>query len=63
MKLQYGIDPAVVAKVAVALLGNAMNAKGGIIVIGRSGAPESVFNTLAMLWAMTQSRKPLTLAS
>ena len=42
------MDAAAVAKGAVALLGKAMKASGGVIVIGREGPPQSAFNTPAM---------------
>jgi len=52
VELQHGIDAATVAKGAVAHLGKAMKASGGVIVIGREGAPEAAFNTPAMPFAM-----------
>jgi L-asparaginase / beta-aspartyl-peptidase len=54
VELQHGMDAAAVAKGAVALLGRAMKASGGVIVIGREGAPEAAFNTPAMPFAMAQ---------
>ena len=35
-------------------MGKAMNAVGGVILIGREGDPEAAFNTPAMPWAMTR---------
>lgn len=54
VELQHGMDAAAVAKGAVALLGRAMKASGGVIVIGREGSPEAAFNTPAMPFAMAQ---------
>ncbi len=52
VELQHGMDAAAVAKGAVAMLGKSMKALGGVIVIGREGAPEAAFNTLAMPFAI-----------
>jgi isoaspartyl peptidase/L-asparaginase-like protein (Ntn-hydrolase superfamily) len=46
------MDAAAVAKGAVAMLGKAMKASGGVIVIGREGLPQAAFNTPAMPFAM-----------
>jgi beta-aspartyl-peptidase (threonine type) len=54
VELQHGMDAASVAKGAVAMLTSAMNAGGGVIIIGREGAPEAAFNTPAMPWAVAQ---------
>jgi beta-aspartyl-peptidase (threonine type) len=54
VELQHGMTPAAVAKGAVAMLGKAMKAEGGVIVIGREGAPEAAFNTPAMPFAIAQ---------
>lgn len=54
IELQHGMDATAVAKGAVAMLSSAMKAGGGVIVIGRDGAPEAAFNTTAMPWAMAQ---------
>ncbi len=54
VELQHGMDAATVANGAVALLGSAMKASGGVIVIAREGAPEAAFNTPAMPFAMAQ---------
>jgi beta-aspartyl-peptidase (threonine type) len=51
VELQHGMDAAAVAKGAVALLGKAMKASGGVIVIGREGPPHAAFNTPAMPFA------------
>jgi beta-aspartyl-peptidase (threonine type) len=51
VELQHGMDAAGVAKGAVVLLGKAMNASGGVIVLAREGAPEAAFNTPAMPFA------------
>ena len=52
VELQHGMDPATVAKGAIEWLTRAMNAGGGIILIGREGDPQAAFNTPAMPWAM-----------
>jgi beta-aspartyl-peptidase (threonine type) len=52
IELQHGMDAAAVAKGAVAMLGKAMKASGGVIVIGREGLPQAAFNTPAMPFAM-----------
>jgi beta-aspartyl-peptidase (threonine type) len=52
--LERGMDPAAVATGAVALLGTAMHAAGGVILIGREGSPQAAFNTPAMPWAMAE---------
>jgi beta-aspartyl-peptidase (threonine type) len=54
VELQHGMDAAAVAKGAVAMLGKAMKAGGGVIVIPREGAPEAAFNTPAMPYAIAQ---------
>lgn len=51
VELEHGMDPAAVAKGAIEWLTRAMNAGGGVILIGREGEPEAAFNTLAMPWA------------
>jgi L-asparaginase / beta-aspartyl-peptidase len=52
VELEHGMDAAAVARGAVAMLGKAMKAPGGVIVIGREGAPEAAFNTPAMPFAI-----------
>jgi beta-aspartyl-peptidase (threonine type) len=52
VELQHGMDAAAVAKGAVTLLGTALNAQGGVIVIAREGTPEAAFNTPAMPFAI-----------
>jgi beta-aspartyl-peptidase (threonine type) len=54
IELEHGMDPEAVAKGAVALLGTAMHAVGGVILIGREGSPQAAFNTPAMPWAMAE---------
>jgi beta-aspartyl-peptidase (threonine type) len=54
IELQHGMGAEAVAKGAVAMLGSAMKADGGVIVIGREGSPEAAFNTPAMPWAVAQ---------
>lgn len=54
VELQHGMDPAAVAKGAVDLLGKAMQAQGGVILIGRAGPPHAAFNTSAMPFAIAQ---------
>jgi hypothetical protein len=48
------MDPEAVATGAIALLGTAMHAVGGVILIGREGKPHAAFNTPAMPWAMAE---------
>jgi len=52
VELQHGMEPAFVAKGAVAHLGTAMQAQGGVILIPREGEPQAAFNTPFMPWAM-----------
>jgi beta-aspartyl-peptidase (threonine type) len=52
VELEHGMDAAAVARGAVAMLGKAMKAEGGVIVIAREGAPEAAFNTSAMPFAV-----------
>ena len=52
IELQHGMDAETVAKGAVAMLGTAMKASGGVIVIGREGLPQAAFNTPAMPFAI-----------
>jgi beta-aspartyl-peptidase (threonine type) len=52
VELEHGMDAAAVARGAVAMLGTAMKAPGGVIVIAREGAPEAAFNTPAMPFAI-----------
>jgi beta-aspartyl-peptidase (threonine type) len=52
VELEHGMDAAAVARGAVAMLGKAMKAHGGVIVIAREGAPEAAFNTPAMPFAI-----------
>lgn len=54
VELQHGMDPASVAKGAVEHLGQALKASGGVIVLGRDGAPQAAFNTAAMPFALAQ---------
>ena len=54
VELEHGMDAASVAKGAVDHLGQALNAKGGVILIPRQGEPHAAFNTPAMPWAMAQ---------
>ena len=54
VELQHGMDPVVVARSAVAHLGKAMKAFGGVIVIGHEGSPQAAFNTPAMPFAIAQ---------
>ena len=54
IELQHGVDALAVAKGAVAMLGKAMKAAGGVIVIPREGPPEAAFNTPAMPVATAQ---------
>jgi beta-aspartyl-peptidase (threonine type) len=52
VELQHGMDPAFVAKGAVAHLETSLNAPGGVILIAREGDPQAAFNTSFMPWAM-----------
>lgn len=52
VELEHGIDADAVATGAVALLGRALKATGGVIVIPRDGAPKAAFNTPAMPFAL-----------
>jgi beta-aspartyl-peptidase (threonine type) len=52
VELQHGMDAASVAEGAIEHLGKAMQAGGGVIVIGREGAPQAAFNTPAMPYAI-----------
>jgi beta-aspartyl-peptidase (threonine type) len=54
IELQHGMDPAAVARGAVDYLGKALDAPGGVIVIGRDGSPHAAFNTAAMPWAAAE---------
>jgi len=51
VELQHGMDPAFVAKGAVAHLGTALQAQGGVILMPREGAPQAAFNTPFMPFA------------
>jgi beta-aspartyl-peptidase (threonine type) len=52
VELQHGMTAAEVANGAVMLLQKSLKAPGGVIVIGRDGAPEAVYNTPAMPFAI-----------
>ncbi|MGA8922195.1 MAG: isoaspartyl peptidase/L-asparaginase, partial [Candidatus Dormiibacterota bacterium] len=52
VELEHGMDAAAVAQGAVAMLGRALKAQGGVILIGRVGPPQAAFNTPAMPFAM-----------
>jgi len=52
VELQHRMSPAAVARGAVDHLGRALQARGGVILIGRDGAPEAAFNTPAMPFAI-----------
>ncbi len=52
VELQHGLDAAAVANGAVALLGRALRAPGGVIVVAREGAPEAAYNTPSMPFAI-----------
>jgi L-asparaginase / beta-aspartyl-peptidase len=51
VELQHGMTAAEVANRAVMLLQKTLKASGGVIVIGRQGAPEAAYNTPAMPFA------------
>lgn len=54
VELEHGMHPAAVAKGAIEHLGKRLQALGGVILIGRDGAPEAAFNTTAMPFAVAQ---------
>jgi L-asparaginase / beta-aspartyl-peptidase len=54
IELEHGIGAAEVAQGAVDYLGRSLQAKGGVILIPREGAPVAAFNTPHMPWAMAQ---------
>jgi beta-aspartyl-peptidase (threonine type) len=54
VELEHGLDPAAVAKGAVEHLRKALQAPGGVIVIGRQGSPQAAFNTPAMPLAIAE---------
>ena len=54
VELEHGMAPAAVARGAVEHLGRTLSALGGVIVIGREGAPQAAFNTPAMPFAIAQ---------
>lgn len=54
VELQHGMDAETVARGAVELLGRALKAQGGVIVIGRDGPPQAAFNTPAMPFAIAR---------
>jgi beta-aspartyl-peptidase (threonine type) len=54
VELEHGMAPAAVAKGAAEYLTKALQASGGVIVIGREGPPEAAFNTTAMPFAVAQ---------
>jgi beta-aspartyl-peptidase (threonine type) len=54
VELEHGIEPQAVADGAVAYLRSALNAGGGVIVLGREGSPVASFNTAAMPWAKAE---------
>lgn len=51
VELEHGMNPEEVAQGAIDWLGKAMNAQGGVILLGREGEPQAAFNTRAMPWA------------
>ena len=51
VELQHGMDAAFVAKGAVAHLGTALQAQGGVILLPRDGDPQAAYNTPYMPWA------------
>lgn len=52
IELQHGMEPGSVAEGAIDYLGKALQASGGVILIGREGPPHAAFNTQAMPWAV-----------
>ena len=51
VELQHGMEPGFVARGAVAHLGTALQAQGGVILMPREGEPQAAFNTPFMPWA------------
>jgi L-asparaginase / beta-aspartyl-peptidase len=54
VELEHGMDPAAVAKGAIALVASAMHSAGGVVLIGREGSPQAAFNTPAMPFAIAE---------
>jgi len=54
VELEHGMSAEAVAKGAIEHLGKRLQASGGVIVIGREGAPAAAFNTAAMPFAVAQ---------
>ena len=54
VELQHGMAAGAVATGAIGWLAKSLKASGGVIVIGREGAPEAAFNTPAMPFAIAQ---------
>ena len=54
VELQHGVAAGAVATGAIGWLAKSLKASGGVVVIGREGAPEAAFNTPAMPFAIAQ---------
>ena len=54
VELQHGMAAGAVATGAIGWLAKSLKASGGVVVIGREGAPEAAFNTPAMPFAIAQ---------
>jgi beta-aspartyl-peptidase (threonine type) len=54
VELQHGMDAGAVAQGAIDHLSQALNAPGGVILIGRDGSPRAAFNTEAMPFAIAE---------
>ena len=54
VELEHGMDVKAVADGAIAYLHRALNAQGGVIVLGREGPGVAAFNTPAMPWAFAE---------
>jgi beta-aspartyl-peptidase (threonine type) len=54
VEMEHGMDARAVADGAVAYLDRAMQASGGVIVLGRQGSPAAAFNTAAMPFAVRE---------
>jgi isoaspartyl peptidase/L-asparaginase-like protein (Ntn-hydrolase superfamily) len=54
VEMEHGMGPRAVADGAVAYLDRAMQASGGVIVLGREGSPAAAFNTAAMPFAVRE---------
>jgi len=54
--LRAGVVPAVAARRAIAMLGERVGGRGGVILVGRTGGAGLAFNTRSMRWASNDGR-------